>query len=170
MTDAVQAVYAPDRPRFALAAPDPVPPAPRWQRRAKRTIDTVVAPISLILYAPVAAIAAVAIKLDSPGPVLFRQTRVGAHGAEFTVLKLRTMTHDNDDTRHRQYVASMLEGGGERVGGLFKLTNDNRITRVGRVLRALSIDEIPQLVNVVRGEMTLVGPRPALPTEVALYD
>jgi lipopolysaccharide/colanic/teichoic acid biosynthesis glycosyltransferase len=80
------------------------------------------------------------------------------------------MYHDNDDGGHRDYVAALLDGRAERRGGLFKLVDDDRITRVGKVLRSWSLDEVPQLVNVVRGEMTLVGPRPALPNEIELYD
>ncbi len=142
----------------------------RWQQRSKRAIDMLVAPISLVLYAPVAAVAAIAIRLDTPGPIIFRQTRVGADGEPFVMLKLRTMTIGGDDSHHREYVASMLNGHSEQVGGLYKLTDDVRITRVGRILRSLSIDEIPQLLNILRGDMTLVGPRPALPSEVELYD
>lgn len=143
---------------------------PRWERRAKRVLDVIAAPAMLVVLSPVLAASAIAVRLDSAGPAVFRQTRVGADGRHFTVLKLRTMFVDNDDRRHREYVGSLLDGQAERVNGLFKLADDPRITRAGRVLRRLSIDEVPQLVNVVRGEMSLVGPRPPLPTEVEMYD
>ena len=143
---------------------------PRWQRWLKRAVDLVVAPVVLVAVSPLVAASAVAIRLETPGPVLFRQRRVGAGGRPFCVFKLRTMHHGNDDGGHRDYVAALLEGRAERRGGLFKLVDDDRITRVGKVLRSWSLDEIPQLVNVLRGEMTLVGPRPALPNEIELYD
>lgn len=143
---------------------------PSWQRWVKRAVDLVVAPVVLVAVSPLVAVSALAIRLETPGPVLFRQRRVGAGGRPFSVFKLRTMHHDNDDGGHRDYVAALLDGRAERRGGLFKLVDDDRITRVGKVLRSWSLDEVPQLVNVVRGEMTLVGPRPALPNEIELYD
>jgi len=143
---------------------------PRWQRRLKRALDLVVAPIVLAVVSPVLAVSVIAIRLETPGPVIFRQRRVGAGGRPFVVLKLRTMYDGNDDGHHRDYVAALLEGRAERRHGLFKLADDHRITRVGRVLRSFSLDEVPQLVNVLRGEMTLVGPRPAPPAEVEMYD
>ncbi len=150
----------------------PAPPVrrPAWQRRAKRAVDLVVAPVVLALTAPIVAVAAAAIRLETPGPVVFRQRRIGAGGRPFVVFKLRTMYDGNDDRHHRDYVAALLDGRAERRGGLFKLADDHRITAVGRILRSCSIDEIPQLVNVLRGEMSLVGPRPALPSEIELYD
>jgi lipopolysaccharide/colanic/teichoic acid biosynthesis glycosyltransferase len=116
----------------------------------------------LLVLAPLLAILAVWIRLDSPGPVLYRQTRVGRHGRPFTMLKLRTM-HTGAET-----VRDVLENDVDAV--LFKARRDPRVTRIGRVLRRYSLDELPQLVNVLRGEMALVGPRPALPAEVAAYD
>jgi exopolysaccharide biosynthesis polyprenyl glycosylphosphotransferase len=132
-----------------------------WRVAAKRTFDLVVAAVGLVLALPVLAVAALAIKLDSPGPVLFRQERVGRHGRLFHVLKLRTMVTDAEAR-----LADVLPLN-EADGPLFKITHDPRVTRVGRVLRTLSLDELPQLVNVLRGEMSLVGPRPALAREVA---
>jgi len=114
--------------------------------------------------------AVVAIKVDSRGPILFRQERLGADGKRFTMLKLRTMKVDNDDREHREYMARLIRGEAEQHDGLFKLTKDNRVTRAGAFLRRYSIDELPQLWNVLNGDMSLVGPRPALPHEVALYD
>ncbi|WP_051217926.1 exopolysaccharide biosynthesis polyprenyl glycosylphosphotransferase [Nocardioides insulae] len=139
------------------------PPPRRGARRwVKQAWERAAAALALVLLAPLLLAVAVAIRLDSRGPVLFRQTRVGRHGRPFTMIKLRTMTTD------AERVKSSL---GQREGHvLFKMTADPRITRVGRWLRRASLDEVPQLFNVVRGEMSLVGPRPALPDEVARYD
>ncbi len=131
-----------------------------WRGIAKRIFDVVLASISLIIAAPVLAVAALAIKIDSPGPVLFRQRRVGLDGHSFEILKLRSMVRDAEARIAHVWDKNEVDG------PLFKMRDDPRITRVGRVLRMLSIDEIPQLWNVVRGEMSLVGPRPALPSEV----
>ena len=110
------------------------------------------------------AVAALAIKLDDGGPVLYRQERVGRDGRRFKVLKLRTMVPDA--SAQLEHLAAR----NERNGPLFKLSLDPRVTRVGRFLRSTSIDELPQLVNVVRGDMSLVGPRPALPSELERFD
>jgi exopolysaccharide biosynthesis polyprenyl glycosylphosphotransferase len=120
----------------------------------KRSFDLVGACVALLVFAPLMSMLAVLIKLDSPGPVLFRQTRVGRNGHHFEMLKLRTMT-DNADLFKDE-----LRDRNEATGGLFKIANDPRVTRVGRLLRNLSIDELPQLINVLRGDMSLVGPRP----------
>ena len=125
----------------------------------KRTFDVVVAGLVLLLTLPIVLIAAAAIKLDSRGPVLFRQVRVGKDGEPFEMLKLRSMVQDAEAMR------SELDGLNESSGPLFKMRSDPRITRVGRFLRKTSIDELPQLWNVIRGEMSVVGPRPALATE-----
>lgn len=156
-----------DRAEAAELQPDPLPRAARW---FKRTFDVTLGLLGLVLAFPVLLLAAVAIKLDSPGPVLFHQTRVGASGRRFRIHKLRSMVVDNDDSEHRAYVAALIRGEAGTHGGMFKLVRDPRVTRVGRLLRRLSLDEVPQLWNVVRGEMSLVGPRPPLPNEVALYD
>lgn len=119
----------------------------------RRLTDIVVSTLVLAVNAPVLAIAAIAIRLESPGPVIYRQPRSGLHGREFDVLKLRTMVD-----------------GAERIGaGLAVEENDARITRVGAFLRRSSLDEVPNLVNVLRGEMSLIGPRPTLPVQVAQY-
>ncbi len=125
----------------------------------KRAFDVVVAGLALLLTLPIVAIAAVAIKLDSKGPVLFRQARVGKDGELFEMIKLRSMVQDAEAQRHE------LEHLNERSGPLFKISADPRITRVGRFLRKTSIDEFPQFWNVLRGDMSVVGPRPALPSE-----
>jgi exopolysaccharide biosynthesis polyprenyl glycosylphosphotransferase len=125
----------------------------------KRTFDVVIAGLVLLLTLPIMLIAAVAIKLDSRGPVLFRQVRVGKDGELFEMLKLRSMVQEAEAMR------SELDGLNESSGPLFKMRSDPRITRVGRFLRKSSIDELPQLWNVMRGDMSVVGPRPALPSE-----
>ena len=131
-----------------------------WQMRAKRLFDVVGTAIIAVATTPVMVLAAAAIKLDSKGPVHFRQKRVGKNGRTFEVLKLRTMVSNAE-----QLMADLL-GQNQADGPLFKLRRDPRITRVGKILRALSIDELPQLWNILRGDMSLVGPRPALPSEV----
>lgn len=141
----------------------------------KRVGDLVVAGIALTLLSPLWLAIAIAIRVGSPGPAIFRQTRVGVDGCPFTMLKFRTMRVGNDDRCHRRFVTDMLTGTGrpavdEPEAGPFKLVDDPRITSVGRWLRRASLDEVPQLLNVLRGEMTLVGPRPMLPFECELLD
>jgi lipopolysaccharide/colanic/teichoic acid biosynthesis glycosyltransferase len=133
---------------------------------ARRTLDLLGAAALLLLLAPLFAVVAVLIKLDSPGPVLFRQERVGRDGRPFVCLKFRSMRVDADQKVHAAYVAERIREGLP----LLKLQADPRITRVGRFLRSTSIDELPQLWNVLCGQMSLVGPRPALAYEVELYD
>ena len=129
----------------------------------RRALDVLVAAAALLLLLPLLLVVALLIRLDSPGPVLFVQTRVGKHGHPFPVFKFRSMFTDAEDR-----LSSVLDAN-ERSGPVFKMRHDPRITRVGRPLRRCSLDEVPQLLNVLRGEMSLVGPRPALPREVALY-
>lgn len=135
----------------------------RVQGMAKRVLDVVGATLGLLVFTPALVMSAAAIKLTDGGPVLFRQTRVGLHGRKFQLWKLRTMVVDAEE---RLAEVAHLN---ERDGVLFKVTRDPRVTPIGRVLRATSLDEIPQFWNVIRGEMSLVGPRPALPREVRLY-
>lgn len=136
----------------------------RVQHVVKRTIDIVGATLILLAAAPVIAIAAIAVRAEDGGPVFFRQVRVGLRGRPFRLFKLRTMVPDAET----QLVDLTLRN--EREGGpLFKLAQDPRRTRVGRILEKTSFDELPQLINVLRGEMSLVGPRPALPHEVAQF-
>jgi exopolysaccharide biosynthesis polyprenyl glycosylphosphotransferase len=136
----------------------------RWQVVTKRVTDLVLSTIGLVFCLPMLALCALAIKLHDGGPVFFRQQRVGRDGKPFTILKLRTMVVDAEAR------LAELVGQNQREGVLFKLANDPRVTPVGRLLRATSLDELPQLINVVRGDMSLVGPRPALPVEVAQFD
>jgi lipopolysaccharide/colanic/teichoic acid biosynthesis glycosyltransferase len=148
----------------------------RWSSVLRRLFDIAVAGLTIILLSPVLIAVAVAVRLDSRGPALFRQRRVGFREREFTLFKFRSMRLDADPRGHQEYVTALIKGSdeGERApdGGrkdLYKLAVDNRITPVGRWIRKWSLDELPQLFNVVLGHMTLVGPRPAIPYEVAEY-
>ena len=139
----------------------------------KRVLDVLLAGTALIVLAPVLVVVWLVVRLDSPGPAVFRQERLGREARPFTMLKFRTMRVDCDDAIHRSYVTQLLTQDSPQAGGstgLFKLERDPRITRVGRVLRATSLDELPQLFNVVRGQMSLVGPRPVLAWEADLYE
>jgi lipopolysaccharide/colanic/teichoic acid biosynthesis glycosyltransferase len=149
----------------------------------KRSIDVTIASVMLILLAPLLVLIAVLIRIDSPGPVLFVQERVGAkrrrHGGRmvwtrqnFAVYKFRSMTHAADEAPHIAHIKAFVEGTveGAANGAAFKLANDRRVTRVGNVLRRTSLDELPQLLNVLLGEMSLVGPRPSPTYEFSEYE
>jgi len=151
---------------------------------ARRCLDLVAASALILLFLPVMIAIAVAVRLDSRGPAMFRQRRVGYREREFTVYKFRSMRLDADEERHRQYISALIgtddaataqaeadaANGGEGEGEtLYKLAVDDRITPVGRRIRSWSVDELPQLFNVVLGDMSLVGPRPAIPYEVESY-
>ena len=138
--------------------------SPAAHAPSKRVLDVVVAVAVLVVAAPVLAVVALLVALTSDGPVLFRQERVGAAGRSFRLHKFRTMHVDGVPSR-AELVTDRTD-----AGPLFKMAADPRVTRVGRVLRRHSLDELPQLWNVLRGDMSLVGPRPALPSEVACYD
>jgi lipopolysaccharide/colanic/teichoic acid biosynthesis glycosyltransferase len=143
----------------------------------KRLLDVVLSFVLLMLGAPLLLLLAALIKLDSRGPVIFRQTRVGAGGKRFTMLKFRSMKRDADPRVHEEHMRRLICGtrttghprgnGGERAG---KLCNDARVTRVGKFIRKTSLDELLQLFNVLKGEMSLVGPRPSLPYAVEMYE
>lgn len=141
----------------------------------KRAMDIAGSLLALIICAPLFVMIAVVIKASSRGPILFRQQRVGQYGQCFTFLKFRSMHIDNDPSAHREYVKKLIAGQAMREqsngngNGVYKLTNDKRITSAGKFLRKTSLDELPQFLNVLRGEMSLVGPRPAIPYEVASY-
>ena len=143
----------------------------------KRAMDIAGSVFLLLLGSPLFVIVALAVKMSSQGPILYRQQRVGQYGRLFTFLKFRSMYIGNDFTIHRNYVTQLIAGQAERhpvnagrnARGVYKLTRDNRITAVGAFLRRTSLDELPQLFNVLKGEMSLVGPRPAIPYEVAAY-
>lgn len=147
---------------------------PDRRRRApwgytRRTIDIAGAALLLVLTAPLLLVVAAAIRWDSPGPALFRQTRVGLDRRPFVFLKFRTMRAGGDDRAHRALIAAELRGEDTSTGGSWKIHDDDRVTRLGGVLRSTSIDELPQLINVLRGEMTLVGPRPCLEWEAEMF-
>jgi lipopolysaccharide/colanic/teichoic acid biosynthesis glycosyltransferase len=142
---------------------------------AKRGLDLIGATVLLVLTVPLWVAIAVGIKLTSAGPIFFHQERIGFKGAPFTLLKFRTMHHGVSDAPHRAFITNMILSGITSVDatpadGTFKLAADHRITRLGRLLRRTSLDELPQLLNVLRGEMSLVGPRPAIAYEVANYE
>lgn len=144
---------------------------PAWHGVARRGIDIAVSAVLLTLLAPLLAAITVAIRLDSRGPALFRQRRVGRQGREFTIFKFRSMRPDADPRGHREYVTALIRGQNYNGGreNLYKLAVDDRITPLGRRIRHWSLDELPQLLNVLLGDMALVGPRPAIPYEVAEY-
>ena len=141
----------------------------------KRAMDIAGSTLMLILCMPLVSIIALAVKATSKGPVFFRQQRVGQYGKQFTFLKFRSMLVNNDHNVHREYITKFIaseankQPSGAKGKGVFKLTNDTRVTRVGRFLRRTSLDELPQFLNVLRGEMSLVGPRPPIPYELAAY-
>jgi lipopolysaccharide/colanic/teichoic acid biosynthesis glycosyltransferase len=130
---------------------------------AKRTIDIIISGVALLVASPMLVFVAILIKLDG-GPVLFGQTRVGLNGLEFKMLKFRSMCVNAEAK-----LAEVMALNEKAQGVTFKIKNDPRITKIGRFIRKTSLDEVPQFINVIRGEMSLVGPRPALPREVALY-
>ena len=153
-------------------------PAKRLSLFLKRLLDVVVSTVLLVLLSPLFAVIAALVKLTSRGPVFFRQQRVGHFGKPFTFLKFRSMYTDTDCEIHKQYIeqfitqdktdaASPNQNDGN---GVYKITNDPRVTTVGRFLRKSSLDELPQLINVLKGEMSLVGPRPPIPYECQRYD
>lgn len=135
-----------------------------WNLVVKRVLDVAASIGTLVLLSPILILVALAIKLDSPGPVLFRQTRVGRDGTLFTLYKFRSMRENAEEELDRLLALN------EVSGPIFKIRDDPRMTRVGKLLRRTSLDELPQLINVLKGEMSLVGPRPPLPHEVAKYE
>jgi lipopolysaccharide/colanic/teichoic acid biosynthesis glycosyltransferase len=139
------------------------------RRLGKRLLDLAIAVSALVASVPILLLAIVLMQLADPGTVLFRQTRIGRGERPFTMLKLRTM-RDGDDSAFREFNTQELRGRPNQTGdGIFKLENDFRVLPIGRFFRRLSIDELPQLVNVILGDMSIVGPRPCLPWEVELF-
>ena len=139
--------------------------------RAKRVLDIV---FTLCIAVPVllfSAVIALLILADSEGPILYRQKRVGRNGAEFEMLKFRSMYVKNDDSKHREAIKHYMNGSklNNDTNSPYKIYDDPRVTKVGKFIRSTSLDELPQFLNVLRGEMSLVGPRPPLPYEVELY-
>jgi lipopolysaccharide/colanic/teichoic acid biosynthesis glycosyltransferase len=140
--------------------------------RTKRVLDIALTLLALIPAGLVMLVAAAAIWVDSPGPIFFRQKRIGMNGCEFTLYKFRSMYHNVPSSIHQEAVARFISGqvlNNANSGMPYKLGNDTRITRVGKFIRKTSIDELPQLWNVLKGDMSLVGPRPPLAYEVDLY-
>lgn len=148
----------------------------RISRISKRSIDIVGSLLGLLIFSPVFLIASIIIKATSEGPVFFRQERVGKGGKIFKIYKFRTMTVKNDESEHREYMKQFIHGQAKAVEDettgmkVFKLTNDARVTRIGKFLRKTSLDEVPQFINVLLGDMSLVGPRPPIPYEVKEYN
>jgi lipopolysaccharide/colanic/teichoic acid biosynthesis glycosyltransferase len=142
------------------------------QSRGKRVVDLVVALIVLAVSAPLIVVIALLIAMTSPGAILFRQERLCLGGRRFLMLKFRTMRMDADESLHRDYVLSMVRAtpDGAKRAGAFKLVGDPRVTRIGALLRKTSLDELPQFLNVLVGDMSVVGPRPPLPYEVEHYE
>ena len=137
---------------------------------AKRTLDVLAAAILIVLIVPLVLVVALAIVIDDGWPIFYRGDRIGRGTRTFTVFKFRSMRADADPSVHAQYLRDLLRGQAESRSGVYKVPDDPRITRVGRFLRKTSLDELPQLANVLRGEMSLVGPRPEVPYALADYE
>jgi lipopolysaccharide/colanic/teichoic acid biosynthesis glycosyltransferase len=150
----------------------PVAPTPTGYRLAKRSLDVTGAIIGLVVVSPVLGLVAVAVRVDSPGPILFRQIRLGVGARPFTVLKFRTMHLSADEHRHQEHIRELLSSGAAATEDTTwaPIPADPRVTRVGGFLRRSHLDELPQFLNVLRGDMSLVGPRPPIPYEVELYE
>lgn len=169
---------SPKRPSNPMLYPDLSKKAEgkRAAGMLKRVIDILGSTAALIMFAPLFLVIAAAIKATSKGPVFFRQERIGQYGQSFVFLKFRSMTANNDQAIHKEYVRQLIAGKAERHSSsgngdkVFKITDDPRVTRVGVFLRRTSLDELPQLINVLKGEMSLVGPRPPISYEVESYD
>ena len=142
----------------------------------KRGLDIVGSLAAILVFLPLMLIVAAAIKLTSPGPVIFKQTRLGYRATPFVFYKFRSMAQNADDRIHREYVASLIKGDhaainqGDSANPVYKMKADPRVTRIGRIIRKTSIDELPQLFNVLKGDMSLVGPRPPIPYEAEKYE
>jgi lipopolysaccharide/colanic/teichoic acid biosynthesis glycosyltransferase len=165
----------PQSPQLSSRLRD-VEAAPSASRGIKRMIDLTGAMMGLIVLSPVFLAVTILIKMTSEGPALFRQARVGHHGMLFTFLKFRSMYVDNEAAPHKEYVSRFIKGkarqkqSADGKSSAYKIINDPRVTPLGRLLRKTSIDELPQLMNVLKGEMSLVGPRPPLPYECDCYE
>jgi lipopolysaccharide/colanic/teichoic acid biosynthesis glycosyltransferase len=148
----------------------------RIQNALKRGMDIIGSLFGIFLSLPLMLGTALSIKITSPGPIIFRQSRFGRKGARFPFYKFRSMQWNVDDQIHREYVANLIKGNlskinqGDEKEPLYKMKSDNRVTKVGGIIRKLSIDELPQFFNVLKGEMSLVGPRPPIPYEVEKYE
>ncbi|MEO7194427.1 MAG: sugar transferase [Pseudonocardiaceae bacterium] len=141
----------------------------RWEPVARRAVDLLVVVIALLVLAIPMLLIAMVIMLGTPGPALYRQKRLGRGARPFTMYKFRTMRTGCSDARHRELIARELRGEDTSVDGSWKIDSDPRVTRIGSILRRTSIDELPQLLNVLRGHMSLVGPRPCLDWEAEMF-
>jgi lipopolysaccharide/colanic/teichoic acid biosynthesis glycosyltransferase len=152
----------------------PVAPTPVGYRLAKRSLDLGASTLGLLLVSPVLALVAAAVKLESGGPVLFRQERLGLGGRPFVLYKFRSMFSSAEQAHHRDHVRDLIRGDDSKErsadGVWLPIPADPRVTRLGAFLRRSHLDELPQLINIVRGEMSLVGPRPPIPYEVEVYE
>jgi len=142
-----------------------------FRGKLKRIGDVVLSGLALLALSPMLLVISILVKRSSPGPVLFVQERIGKDGVPFPFLKFRTMVHNSDDAIHRQFAAMFINGNDEKPSeeNVYKMTDDPRVTRIGAWLRRTSLDELPQLINIVRGEMSLVGPRPPIAYELDHY-
>lgn len=141
----------------------------RWEPIARRAVDLAVVVVALLVLMIPMLLIAMAIRWGSPGPAFYRQQRIGRGGRPFTMYKFRTMRVGGSDAQHRELIARELRGEDTSVNGSWKIDGDPRVTRVGSFLRRTSIDELPQLINVLRGQMSLVGPRPCLDWEAEMF-
>jgi lipopolysaccharide/colanic/teichoic acid biosynthesis glycosyltransferase len=141
----------------------------RWEPIARRALDLTVVVIALLVLAIPMLLIATAVRWGSPGPAFYRQQRIGRGGRPFTMYKFRTMRVGGSDAQHRDLIARELRGEDTSVNGSWKIDRDPRVTRIGAFLRRTSIDELPQLLNVLRGQMSLVGPRPCLDWEAEMF-
>ena len=141
----------------------------RWEPIARRTVDLMVVVIALLVLAIPMLLIAIAVRCDSRGPAFYRQQRIGRGGRPFTMYKFRTMRVGGSDAQHRELIARELRGEDTSVNGSWKIDRDPRVTRIGAFLRRTSIDELPQLINVLLGQMSLVGPRPCLDWEAEMF-
>jgi lipopolysaccharide/colanic/teichoic acid biosynthesis glycosyltransferase len=163
-------------PRHDTPLPGSIRQLSSFDYFVKRTFDVGLTLVLLGLAAPVMLVVAAIIKFSSPGPIFFVQHRVGYRGKHFAFIKFRSMHYGSDDKIHRNYAAQWISGGGQPIEDKshgekkYKLVDDPRVFKFGRFIRKYSIDELPQLFNVLRGDMSLVGPRPALPYEVEVYN
>jgi exopolysaccharide biosynthesis polyprenyl glycosylphosphotransferase len=163
-------------PDFFPVDLDEPPKSQSLQISLKRVMDIVGSIVGLMLFSPLMLFTAIAVKITSPGPIIFKQSRFGKKGIHFPLYKFRSMYSNGDDQIHREYVTNLIKGElkkinqGDEETPLYKMKSDPRVTPVGKIIREISIDELPQLFNVLRGEMSLVGPRPPIPYEVEKYE
>jgi lipopolysaccharide/colanic/teichoic acid biosynthesis glycosyltransferase len=159
-------------PSFPATVSVPIEPTPIGYRIAKRALDLTASGAALLITSPVIVAIAAAVRLESRGPILFHQERIGLGGRRFTLFKFRSMDVAADEEEHRAYVSRLLRPDSDDPDAATwqPIVADSRVTRVGSFLRRSHLDELPQLINILRGDMSLVGPRPPIPYEVVLYE